>query len=90
MNYNIYQIQDEKFYLDYKKLALKYVSSNKKVYEFSKKNTNTKKTVFPGITKTLTDLEEILLEYSQNKEPISVNKITKPKEDKKINRGKIL
>ena len=63
------------------------MSSNKKIYEFSKKNT--KKPLFPCISKTLTDLEPILTEFQNEiKEHPSSNKPSKLlKDEKKPNRG---
>lgn len=82
-------LKDEKFYLDYKKLALKYVGSNRNIYDFAKKNAK-KSTIFPNINQTLLELEELLTEYQnegkESKE--SSNKNEKGnKDERKMNRG---
>jgi len=82
--------KDEKFYLDYKKLALKYVSSNRTIYDFVKKNT--KKTIFPAIEPTLKDLEVLLVELQIEMKEAAANKekiIKNNKDEKKLNRGNI-
>ena len=81
--------KDEKFYLDYKKLALKYVASNRNIYGFAKKNAK-KTTILPNINQALLELEESLTEYQNELKEIkeNSNKIEKGnKDEKKLNRG---
>lgn len=69
--------------MDYKNLALKYVSSNIKIYDFSKKNT--KKTLFPSISHALTEYETMFAEISdeKNMDKISIKPLKSWKDEKK-------
>ena len=71
---------------------MKYVGSNRNIYDFAKKNAK-KTTIMPNINQTLLELEELLTEYQNELKEIKENSNKNErgnKDERKLNRGNVV